>query len=258
MSFNIRYGTAEDGDDSWMHRSAMVADVIRTREPDVVGLQEAMLFQVAELAAALPEYGHTGRSREADENTGEATPIFYDTRRWRLDRNDTGTFWLSEAPDVPGSTSWGNTLPRICTWARLIDRESSRGIYVFNVHFDHQSANSRAKSAELVARRVAARKYADPVVVLGDFNAEPGSEPLEALLNGEVPLVDAYAAHASGDGDSGTYHAFSGDRSGRRIDYVLVQPQAEITAASIVYDNVDGAYPSDHFPVSASIVVPIE
>lgn len=28
-----------------------------------------------------------------------------------------GTFWLSESPSVPGSMSWGSTVPCIATWA---------------------------------------------------------------------------------------------------------------------------------------------
>jgi len=56
MAFNIRYGTANDGDNHWLERREMVFDVIRTHRPDVVGLQEALRGQLDEVLQAVPDY----------------------------------------------------------------------------------------------------------------------------------------------------------------------------------------------------------
>src|SRR5687767_10019712 len=41
MSFNIRYGTAKDGEDRWEKRKALLLKTIRAFDPDVLGVQEA-------------------------------------------------------------------------------------------------------------------------------------------------------------------------------------------------------------------------
>ena len=46
-----------------------------------------------------------------------------------------------------GCTSYGNNLPRICTWGRFLDKTSSTTFYFYNTHLDHQSVTSREKSA---------------------------------------------------------------------------------------------------------------
>jgi lysophospholipase L1-like esterase len=44
MSFNVRYGTAQDGDHAWPRRRDAVFDVIRAFEPDLLGMQEVLAF----------------------------------------------------------------------------------------------------------------------------------------------------------------------------------------------------------------------
>ena len=68
------------------------------------------------LVARLPAYTWFGESRKGsteDEHMG----VFY--RKDRLRVRDSGNFWLSDTPDVPGSRTWGNILPRMVTWARF-------------------------------------------------------------------------------------------------------------------------------------------
>jgi len=264
MSFNIRYGTAKDGDDSWDRRKDMVCDVLRRHDPDIVGLQEALRFQIDDIRAALPEYGEIGVGRDDGKTRGEYSAILY--RKDRLDVNDSGTFWLSDTPTVPGSTSWGNQITRICTWARFVPRGPGRAFYLFNTHLDHQSQPSREKSAVLLARRIAERQRLDPVVVTGDFNAGE-SNPAVRYLKGAialaagagdsaktpVALVDTFRVLHAGATDVGTFNQFKGLRSGDKIDYILTLPGVPVFEAEILHDNKDDRYPSDHFPVTAAL-----
>src|SRR5688572_24533450 len=137
MSFNIRYGTARDSIDSWPHRREMVFDVMRSFDADIMGLQEALRFQLDEVGAALPAYAELGVGRDDGKTAGEYSAILY--RRGRFDVLDQGTFWFSDTPATPGSASWGNRITRICTWARLRDRTGGRTFYVYNLHLDHES-----------------------------------------------------------------------------------------------------------------------
>lgn len=157
--------------------------MIANNRPDMVGVQEALRFQLDEIAAEFPRLGEVGVGREDGDEAGEYSAILYDEDRLELVGSD--TFWLSDAPEVVASTSWGNRIPRIVTWARFRDRRTHRTFYVFNTHWDHESQPSRERSAALLLERIAAREHPDePVLVTGDFNAGESNPAFTALLEG--------------------------------------------------------------------------
>lgn len=261
MSFNIRYGTANDGPDHWKNRKEQVCELIGRSDCDLIGLQEALRFQIDEIRAAVPVYGEIGVGREDGRTKGEYSGILYRTDR--LIVAEAGTFWLSDTPEVPGSMTWGNRITRVCTWGRFIHKPSGQAFYHFNTHFDHQSQPSREKAAVLLARRIRDRQHPDPVVVTGDFNAGE-SNPAVRYLKGDldldgktpVPFVDSFRLLHPEATEVGTFHAFKGTRTGDKIDYIFVQPDAKVLEARIWHDNEDGRYPSDHFPITARLVLP--
>ena len=51
----------------------------------------------------------------------------------------------------------------------------------------------------------------------------------------------------------GTFNGFTGERSGDKIDAVLVSDGWTVRDAEIVRTDEGGRYPSDHFPVSAVV-----
>ncbi len=258
MSFNIRYGTAKDGDNHWEKRKELVFDVFRDHQPDVVGLQEALRFQIDEILGALPRYAFVGTGRNPD-GEGEYSAILYDKKRFKLLENE--TFWLSDTPEV-ASASWGNKLVRICTVARLEESSSGYTFYVFNTHFDHQSEDSRTQSALLVAERIANRAHkADAYIVMGDFNAGEDTQAIRSLLGKaepaphfeNAPLVDSFRTIHPVANPVGTFGRWTGFKEGAKIDHVFVAPEIEVLDAAIIHDNQDGRYPSDHYPVKATI-----
>ena len=115
MSYNLRYGLANDGVNHWKFRRNKVISIIRQAEPDVFGVQEALYFQIQDLLAALPDYAMVGEGREG-KSKGEFTAVFYHKRRMSV-INDK-TFWLSDTTNVP-SASWGNIYCRIATQVHL-------------------------------------------------------------------------------------------------------------------------------------------
>jgi endonuclease/exonuclease/phosphatase family metal-dependent hydrolase len=268
MSFNIRCGTARDGENHWKNRRQMVFDVLRNHPSDVVGLQEALRFQIDEICKDLPAYGEIGVAREDGKTQGEYSAILYRPDRFGV--GESGTFWFSDTPEVPGSITWGNACTRICTWARLIDKKSGRAFYIFNLHLDHVSQPSREKSAVLLAQRIHNRKHTDPFVVTGDFNAGESNRVI-AYLKGKtvpggqdkhksknpVPMVDTFRVLHPNVKDVRTSHSFRGGRQGNKIDYVFAPPAVKVLGAQILHDNVDGRYPSDHYPVTARLRLPI-
>lgn len=253
-SFNIRYGTARDGENRWTARRDMLFDLLRDLDADLVGLQEALDFQIDEIVAAVPAYAVVGVGRDDGGDKGELSAILF--RKDRLRVAEAGTFWFSDTPGVPGSASWGNTITRICTWARFIDRDG-RGFYHYNVHLDHQSQPSRERSTVLLRGRIDTRPVpTDPVIVTGDFNVGEGNPAIAALTGppGAAPFVDTFRTVHPDAVDAGTFSGFEFGNHGRdKIDYVLVQPGTEVLAAGIDRFSRDNRYPSDHFPVTARV-----
>jgi endonuclease/exonuclease/phosphatase family metal-dependent hydrolase len=258
MSFNIRYGTANDGENRWELRREMLFDVVREANADLVGLQEALDGQIQELLTALPQYGVVGVGRDDGRTRGEYAAILYRRDRFRV--SDAGTFWFSDTPEVIASKSWGNTITRICTWARFIDRDGF-AFWHYNVHLDHQSQPSRERSAALLAGRIAGRRsLSEPAIVTGDFNVgetNPAITRLTAPQSDAAALfVDTFRARHPDEKTAGTFTGFKfGETGGDKIDYILVPPGSEVLDAAIVRTSRNDRYPSDHFPVVARVVV---
>lgn len=256
---NIRYGTADDGVNAWEERRELLFEVLKAQAFDSVGLQEALDFQLKELDVAMPEYARVGVGRDDGKTKGEYSAIMYVKARYEA--VSSGTFWFSDTPEVPGSMSWGNTLPRICTWARLKNLASGGHYYQYNVHLDHLSQPSREKSAQLLAARIAARPdQADPVIVTGDFNAEPDNLTMTYLLGAakigdmQTPFVlkDAWLELHAADPESTTHHSFMGGATGGiHIDYVMYGPGITTKSAEIIRTHDGDVYPSDHYPLTA-------
>ena len=255
MSFNIRYGTANDGENRWPLRRDFLIDVLREQAADVIGLQEALDFQIDEIAAALPMYGVIGVGRDDGARKGEYSAILFHRDRFQV--SDAGTFWFSDTPETVASKSWGNRITRICTWARLIDRDG-RAFWHYNVHLDHESQPSRERSAALLRQRIAERRHpAEPVVVTGDFNAGEQNPAVSAMTSGGT-FVDTFRTRHPDEKVVGTFSGFDvAKTAGEKIDYVFVPPGTEVMRAEIVRTARSGRTPSDHFPVVAQIRLPM-
>jgi len=215
MSFNVRYDTPDD-EPSWNARLPAILEMLQTRQPDIVGTQEALDHQVRGLAAGLGDYDWTGVGRDDGDAAGEYAAIFY--KRSRLELLDSGTSWLSESPDVP-SRGWDAALERIVTWAELRLIGSNESFYVFNTHFDHEGRVAREESAKLIAELVDARAGEHPVFVVGDLNVLPTDRVLDPLL---AELTDMREASPVTD-DIGSFNAFREPLGLWSIDYVLAR-----------------------------------
>lgn len=249
MSFNIRFGTAKDGDNAWPLRKDLVVETITRFSPDLLGLQESVDFQVEFLAESLPEYEVYSVPRKPDG--GESCAIFF--RKARFEKLGEGTFWLSETPEEEASKSWDSSLPRIMSWVRLRDRKSGEEIVFANTHFDHRGPIAREKSAQLIRKRIPEIAGETPFVITGDFNCIDGSAPHLALIGDDALFVDTYRAlHPQVDpANEGTFTGFKETDDGRRIDWILCSSPLEVKSAAIDRFRKKGRVPSDHYPVTA-------
>lgn len=251
MSFNIRRpvrSLAPRSPDRWSSREPLVRRLLADERPTIVGIQEAMPEQYDAVQTGLGSaYNFVGTGRRTD-GTGESDPLFYDTER--LELLDSEQFALSETPHTPGSTSWGNMVPRILISANFRDLATGMTFVAINTHWDHMSRKSRLLSANMV--RNLAGTDSLPVVVLGDFNTDTGTKPYEALTRGGV-LLDAWETaddHLSPKW--GTFPHYREPQLGRkRIDWVLTTPTVSVLRTGVNTTTYDGGWPSDHAPVQA-------
>lgn len=249
MTFNLRFGTANDGPNHWDLRKDLVVETIQESAPDIIGTQECLAFQADYIVSKLPEYDWVGLGREVD-GTGEMTAVLY--RRKALLPIEVSHHWLSETPQTPGSKSWDSSLPRIATRIRFVHGPTQRHFVFYNTHFDHRGAQARLEGAKLLARM--AQKEQLPVVLTGDFNAIGGdSDPWKALT--EEAFRDAWIVADATEGSANTWNGFKVDpeRDDRRIDWILVSDGVETKHCRTLDDQRAGRFPSDHHPVLARL-----
>ncbi len=254
MTYNLRYASLNPPN-AWSQRRPLVREVIQTEAPDVLGTQEGLYWQLKELAADLPDYEWIGLGREGGSR-GEFMAVFY--RKSRLEPMAFDHFWLSDTPEVIGSTTWGNKNRRMATWVRFRDRETRQEFFVINTHFDHEIQAAREKSAALMRQRVAALNTTLPVLLIGDFNAAAGTNRAYHLLTEDKFFADAWllARERHGEG-MGTFNGFKAmPVNGEKIDWILARGTVTVDEAKIVTFTKDGQFPSDHFPVVARVRFP--
>ncbi len=249
MTFNIRYGTANDGDNSWSNRRQILFNVIRDFNPDILGMQEVLKFQLDELLEEMPYYSYCGVGRDDGRTEGEYSPILFSKDRYILD--STETFWFSDTPDIPGSKNWGNNITRICTWAKLFDKFAGKTFYFMNVHLDHQVPESRIKSAKALVDKIKSFNDNLPVVLTGDFNTGEDEQTIKIIK--EYGLIDSYRILNKRSNAEGTFNSFIGEDNKDKIDFIFVSEHFSVKNSTIIKTNKNGRYPSDHFPVTAVV-----
>jgi endonuclease/exonuclease/phosphatase family metal-dependent hydrolase len=255
MSFNVRYANPGDGVNQWGGRKQLVVDTIKQFNPDVLGLQEPLPAQMTDLQNALPDYTLVGCGRDDGQKAGEFTAML--VRSNRFDIVEQGKFWFSDTPDEAGSIGWGATLPRLCVWARLADRQSeNRSFVAYNTHFDHRSRESRSKAAAAIASHLATHHQQLPCVVMGDFNTSLANGALQKLVDGQVKLAETFKAEPGQP--VGTFNGFRGEATGEKIDYVLATSHWSVVESAIDRTSREGRYPSDHFPVTAVLQLEVD
>ena len=245
MSYNIRFGTAKDGEFSWPYRKDAAAAMVLDQRPAVFGVQEALDFQLEFLAQNCPMYQYVGVGREDGVSGGEHMAVFYDTTRLSL--KDWGTYWLSETPDEP-SKGWDAMCKRTATWTLMEDLATGKHFFFVNTHLDHVGAEARTKGLALVVERIGSMNPDNyPMVLCGDFNVFP-DDPCLTDLRGI--MTDARES-ADVTTTESTYHGW-GLVDKEPIDYIFYSGfQGCKEFARVTKPYLECPYVSDHYPITA-------
>ena len=273
MSFNVLcYGREPH---FWTLRAPLVCRLIRETLPDSFGVQEAHIDWINALTEGLPEYDYVGVGRDDGIHGGEHEPIFYKRDRFRL--LDAGDFWISQTPDVAGSKGWDAAMPRVCSYARLQDRETKLRFWYFNLHMDHIGVEARREGAKLIMQKVREMCGGEPVIITGDFNVDQNNEIYQTFVTSGL-LKDSYVAAEKRFARNGTFNSFKPDlHTESRIDHIFVSPAFAVRNYAVLTDgywtpredaaaqkgeaapqeislrSYERRCPSDHYPVAARI-----
>ncbi|BFI39675.1 hypothetical protein MPTK2_7g02090 [Marchantia polymorpha subsp. ruderalis] len=289
MTFNLHRDRVTDGQNSWEHRKDLCASVINKFSPLIVCTQEGLKSQLDDLNALLPGYEQFGVSRKGpDDPSDEHCAIFYS--RDKVEKMDGGTFWLSESPSVPASTSWSAEVPAIATWVTFQLRGVQPPGFAFqivNTHLDPKSSRARRRGALLIWQHIATLPPNLPVIFCGTFNTVKESGAGRFLLGRSREhgiagdLRDAWGGsrRRRNGGIVYTQHGFRGekqtamdvlklvfmalcmcfDRQNQdlHVDWVLFRSRSLAPVYSeVVSDRGNNRYPSDHYPLYVEFQLP--
>lgn len=247
VTYNLRLNLESDASNWWEYRKERLTNQLNYLSPDIFGIQEGLHEQVTYLDKRFPDFNYVGVAREDGETKGEYAAIFYDAAK--LEVRESGTFWLSETPDTP-SKGWDANYIRICTYALLFHDKTNQYFWVFNTHLDHEAEQARIEGVKLIQQKIQElNNNGYPVILMGDFNAEPDSEPISHIT---WFMHDSRSiSNTKPKGPIGTFNNFEiAHPLDRRIDYIFVSDKIDIHSYQVHLETSYSHYPSDHLPVA--------
>ncbi len=247
VTYNLRTDAPSDGVNSFRNRRGFVADKLESEMADIIGFQEVRPHMLDYLRSHMPKYMVVGCGRDADYK-GESNPIAFKSDAYELLGLDQS--WLSPMPFAPGSRyEVQSPCPRIITHAILKPVNCSRPFHFYNTHLDHESSTARVAGAQRLLDKIKEDQFTHPfpVVITGDFNAEPQSEEILLIKNDDFGLTDQTV-------DIGTTWHFWGQANGEQIDYIFTRGFRPHGDVEIWTDNLNGVYLSDHYPVARELL----
>ena len=237
LVFNIHAGKDAAGSANLNEVAALArdvaADVVLLQEVDRLTKRSGNVDQVTVLADQSGFAPAFGRSLDYDGGQyGIAT----------LARGGVEAHFTRELPVTPTQLrSGGSHEPRA---ALAVVARTPRGrLMALNTHLD-ASREETYRLQEVAHVLETVRRSGEsglPIVVGGDFNAEPGSEVHKKVL--AAGLRDAWMECGSGDGF--TYPA---DKPVKRIDYLFLTGSLRCTSARVIETPI-----SDHRPLLVTI-----
>jgi endonuclease/exonuclease/phosphatase family metal-dependent hydrolase len=258
LTANIRDARADDGANNWLQRRELCARIIENCAAEIICFQELRQQQRDFIAAALPSYASYGLP-EGAAATDAPNAIFW--RRANFTCIDSGGYWLSEQPQLAGSRSWGSQSVRLANFV-VLQHPSGKTLRIINTHLDNGSQIAREQQARLLVDKCAAKCSGELQILCGDMNCAAGNSALEILC--AAGWRDSYAAVHKNCDSGFTYHAFSGsaydpkqypDEPQGRIDWIFVRGNLAVSAAEIIRSSENGRFPSDHYFVSATLIL---
>lgn len=267
VSCNIRVAldTDEQKGVGWSVRKKACTEVMKRQKADIFCLQEVFAPQDEDIRKAFPGYialGYDGPEMDAATGTDyfgiAKNMVLFSKKRYEL--LAAGTSWLSETPQTGGSMSWGTARARHFNWVRLRDRRTGKEFRAVSIHLDHISQQARVAQIDAFIAEAAQYPEDFPQILAGDFNSKPGNPVMQALE--KAGWRDAYPEAEGPDAvREPSFHGFKGQAYKSKgkpgpIDFIFLKGAGiRAVESHLVKDTVKGVFPSDHYFLSADIVI---
>ena len=283
ISYNVKTenGAAQSGvSSSWDTRVAMLKEFVTKYMPDSIGMQEVTPTWRSYMDSQIFDssiYAGVGVARTTDESKAlEQCTIYYRKDKYTL--VDSGTFWLSDTPDVVGSKYEECEYPRICTYVVLKNKTTGEKYIHMNTHLAHEGGDIgrqlRAKQIGVMFNKLYELGTDIPVVITGDFNqrkttSKGKNDAVYKLMVGlksfTLPDGTPYTFKNLADSRLNAHDSMSASTTATMVKYYntsynpIYEPidycfysSDKLEALSyftLLSPNSNGEYMSDHLPV---------
>jgi endonuclease/exonuclease/phosphatase family metal-dependent hydrolase len=187
LCYNIHYGQGNDGG----YDLERLAEVIKAVDPDLVALQE--------VDVVVRRSGGVHQAQRLGELTGLA--VHYGPTQ----HYEGGLFGNAVLTKLPVKEvlihplPYTEATPELTTYPRgfiavTVEGPGGKPLRFVSTHFQHNVEEDRIAEAKAVNELLAARKDGIPVILAGDINATPESEPMKILLEQWHNATDEPAA----------------------------------------------------------------
>ena len=122
---------------------------------------------------------------------------------------------------------------------------------MFNTHLDHVSEEARIKGIGVVLDKIA-QFGSLPAMIMGDFNVEEDTETYRSATENFLDVK----YQTENPIKSCTYQNWGERLDDDCIDYIMIYKTGfRVNSYNVVRTTYDGVYPSDHFPITASLTL---
>ncbi|WP_444922775.1 endonuclease/exonuclease/phosphatase family protein [Microbulbifer sp. DLAB2-AF] len=263
MSYNIL--CVECGVDDWevavwIKRRDYVFSIIETTSPDMVGLQEVMGVQLKDI---YERFGDIYSIKYADAgalgNEDDSSRFFRNVsliKKSKLTIISERVVLLpdGEENDIPSDD--GAKFDRSFLELKLKDNIKDSMVYFINTHFDSHSGQARRDSGAYLNSYI--NSLNQPVLLVGDFNSEPETTPIQNLVKGDSASVSDLMCDYSKNikiGENVDRRDYCEDvtyliGNQLRIDYIFGTPEFTCTNAN--------RYGAEYLPVPDPLLIPVD
>jgi endonuclease/exonuclease/phosphatase family metal-dependent hydrolase len=249
VSFNICVNPFSD-ERIWSNRKKLISSMVRTCDWDIIGTQEGSVEMMNDLCVLSGGYQWLGRAAYEGDNA-VCMAVMYKSSRF--DVLESGDFWYSETPDIPGSMAWDAPYIAKCTWVKFRDKSRKKVFYFFNSHYSASTkvsaAYARSRSSLLMMDKIEEIAGNDSkVFAAGDYNSVPGSAAINNILARGFLKDSRTLSEQLPSGPDNTFNGWQTPNNAK-YDWIFVSAGIRVLSYNVLNNRPNGQFPSDHDPV---------
>lgn len=260
---NLNVTLSGYGENAVVSRYPRLYQMITEQMPDVLCLQEVSCTTwftciqdgIGDTPALTDTYQFVGIGRNGERPDryeafleGAYNAILFNKTKYKLE--DSGTFWLSETPDV-ASVGWDGRTFSICTWAKLTEIATGKQFVVMNTQLDTYGRSAAGNGADLICKKAA--EFGLPVILAGDFGVGASGKPYKNVVSDN--FVDALKIAETVVDSGATQNGYGDSKITAATAHTFVtRGLFGVKSYDLITELVDGGYVSSHWAILTEIL----